>query len=150
MKSIAEQVIVITGASSGIGLATSQEAARRGAKVVLAARNERDLALAVEEIVRDGGDAIAVPTDVSDYGQVEELARTAARRYGRIDTWVNNAAVSAYARFRDQPLDDIRRVLEVNFLGQVHGARAALPYLEQTAGALICVGSTLSDRGVPL
>src|SRR5690606_12933840 len=94
-KPIHEQVIVVTGASSGIGLVTAREAARLGAKVVLAARNVRDLDQAAEEIGRDGGEAIAVPTDVSDYEQVHALAERAASEYGRIDTWVNNAAVSA-------------------------------------------------------
>lgn len=149
-KPIDEQVIVITGASSGIGLATAQMAARRGAKVVLAARNERDLRKHAEEIRRQGGDALAVPTDVTDYAQVEALARRADQEYGRIDTWVNNAGVSTYATFKEQPLEDFRRVLEVIFMGQVHGARAALPYLEESRGALVCVGSALSDRGIPL
>jgi len=149
-RPIGQQVIVITGASSGIGLATAQVAARLGAKVALAARNARDLDRAVDEITRAGADAIAVPTDVTDPEQVEGLAEAAAERWGRIDTWVNNAAVSAYATFREQPLEDFRRLLEVNFMGQVHGARAALPHLERSDGALICVGSALSDRGVPL
>lgn len=147
---IREQVIVITGASSGIGLATAHAAARRGAKVVLGARNEHDLTRAVEEIRRDGGEASALRTDVTVAAEVEALAQHAIDRYGRIDTWVNNAAVSAYAPFREQSLDDIRRIIDVNFLGQIHGAKAALPHLERTHGALICVGSTLSDRGVPL
>jgi len=149
-KPISEQVIVITGASSGIGLATAFAAARTGAKVVLAARNADDLNRAVETIRRDGGQAIAVPTDVTQYEQVEALARQAHDTFGRIDTWVNNAGVSAYARFTDLALEDVRQVMKTNFLGQVHGAKAALPYLAQSAGALICVGSTLSDRGVPL
>jgi NAD(P)-dependent dehydrogenase (short-subunit alcohol dehydrogenase family) len=141
---------VITGASSGIGLLCAQEFARRGAKVALAARNHRDLARAVEEIRREGGDAIAVETDVSDYAQVEYLAQRTIEQYGRIDTWVNNAAVSLYATFKETALEDFRRVLDVNFMGQVYGTRASLPHLERTAGALICVGSALSDRGVPL
>jgi len=150
MKRVKDQVIVITGASSGIGLLTAREAARRGARVVLAARNERDLERAAEAIRLAGGDAIAVATDVADYAQVERLARRALERYGRIDTWVNNAGVSLYGTFGDVPLDEFRRVIDVNFLGCVHGARAALPELERSGGALICVGSVLSDRGVPL
>jgi NAD(P)-dependent dehydrogenase (short-subunit alcohol dehydrogenase family) len=149
-KAISEQVIVVTGASSGIGLATAQEAARRGARVVLAARNAHDLEHAVAEIRREGGDALAVPTDVTDYAQVQALAHRAVQEWGRIDTWVNNAGVSLYATFKEASLEDFRRVMETNFMGQVHGAKAALPHLEATNGALVCVGSTLSDRGVPL
>ena len=149
-KPISEQVIVITGASSGIGLATARSAAAQGAKVVLAARNVRDLEHAVEEIERAGGAAIPVPTDVAAFDQVQALAHRAVEAFGRIDSWVNNAAVSAYATFEQLSVDDIRRIMEVNFMGQVHGAKAALPHLERTDGALICVGSTLSDRGVPL
>jgi NAD(P)-dependent dehydrogenase (short-subunit alcohol dehydrogenase family) len=149
-RPIAEQVIVITGASSGIGLATAIEAARRGANVVMAARNETDLQRAAENIRRDGGDVFELCTDVTDPDQVEALARAAVERYGRIDCWVSNAAVSTYATFKQQPAEDFRRVMEVNFMGQVNCARAALPHLERSAGALVCVGSTLSDRGVPL
>lgn len=150
MKRVKDQVIVITGASSGIGLLTAREAARRGARVVLAARNTREIEREAEAIRLAGGDAIAVATDVADYAQVERLAHRALERYGRIDTWVNNAGVSAYGMFEDVPLDEFRRVVDVNFFGCVHGARAALPHLERTGGALICVGSVLSDRGVPL
>jgi NAD(P)-dependent dehydrogenase (short-subunit alcohol dehydrogenase family) len=149
-RPLSQQVIVIVGASSGMGLCAAEEAARRGAKVVLAARNERDLNAAVERIRRAGGEALAVPTDVTVYEQVESLARQAVDEFGRIDTWVNNAAVSMYATFKESSLEDFRRIVETNFFGVVHGTKAALPHLEATEGTLICVGSTLSDRGVPL
>src|SRR6266850_725072 len=98
---VREQVIVITGASSGIGLVTAKLAAQRGARVVLAARNEHDLERAVIDIRRHGGRAIRVVADVSDPGQVNRIADAAVREFGRIDTWVNNAAVSMYGRVMD-------------------------------------------------
>lgn len=149
-KALRDQVIVITGASSGIGRVTAREAAEHGARVVLAARNTRDLQTLEEEIIRDGGEALAVATDVADEQQVKRLIERAVERFGRIDTFVANAAVSAYSEFLDQPLDEFRRVVEVNFFGQVHCARHALPVLRASSGAFISVGSTLSDRGVPL
>ena len=149
-RPISEQVIVITGASSGIGRGTALSAAARGAKVVLAARNAHDLEELAGEIARAGGSAVAVPTDVTDFAQVQALAERAVREFGRIDCWINNAAVSLYGPFEDVSLDDFRRIMDVNFMGQVHGAKAALPRLEETSGTLICVGSVLSDRGVPL
>jgi NAD(P)-dependent dehydrogenase (short-subunit alcohol dehydrogenase family) len=149
-RPVSEQVIVITGASSGIGLATAFTGAHRGAKVVLAARNAADLDSAAETIRRAGGEALAVPTDVTSYEQVRALAAQTVEAFGRIDTWVNNAAVSAYAPFTELSLEDVRQLMDINFMGQLHGAKAALPHLERSAGALICVGSTLSDRGVPL
>ena len=149
-KPIREQVTVVAGASSGIGLATAQEAARRGAKVVLASRNVADLERAVDEIRRAGGDAIAVPTDVTVPEQVEALGRRAVETYGRVDTWAQVAGVSTYATFDQQSADDFRQVVEVVFFGQVNAARVALPLLERTEGAFVSVGSGLSDRGVPL
>jgi NAD(P)-dependent dehydrogenase (short-subunit alcohol dehydrogenase family) len=118
--------------------------------VVLAARNGTDLERAAEEIRRAGGEAIAVPGDVTVYEDMERVAARAVSEFGRIDTWIHGAAVSLYGTFQQTAIDDFRRVLEVNFLGQVHGAKAALPHLEKSSGALICVGSALSDRGVPL
>jgi NAD(P)-dependent dehydrogenase (short-subunit alcohol dehydrogenase family) len=120
--------------ASGIGRVTAKEAARRGAKLVLAARNARDLEKAAEEIRREGGDALAVPTDVARYEEVEALARRAAEEYGRIDTWVNNAGVSLYGTFKEVSLEDFKQVVDVIFYGNVHGAKAALPYLSGAAG----------------
>jgi NAD(P)-dependent dehydrogenase (short-subunit alcohol dehydrogenase family) len=150
LRSLGEQVIVITGASSGIGLVTAKQAAEQGACVVLSARNGRDLEHAVSEIRRHGGRAIQVATDVSDPHQVDALADAAIAEFGRIDTWVNNAAVSMYGRITDLPIEDMRRQMDVNYWGQVYGSRTAVRHLRERGGALINVGSALSDRAIPL
>ncbi|HEX7089181.1 MAG TPA: SDR family oxidoreductase [Longimicrobiales bacterium] len=149
-RPIRDQAIVITGASSGLGLATALEAGRRGARVALAARNAAELERVAARVREAGGEAIAVPADVTDYAQVEALARRTAEAFGRIDTWINNAGVAVYGTFMDVPFEDFRRAFDVVFMGQVHGARAALPYLAASGGTLICIGSVLSDRGIPL
>ncbi len=145
-----EQVMVITGASSGIGLVTAKAAARRGAAVVLAARNGQDLAAAVDDIRAHGGRAVHVVADVADPRQVEAIADTALREFGRIDTWVNNAAVSMYGRITELTIEDMRRQMDVNYWGQVYGSRTAVTHLRARGGALINVGSALADRAIPL
>ena len=150
LKPIKDQVIVITGASSGIGLATALEAARRGARVVLASRDEADISSAADQIVAQGGQATPVVVDVGDQASVEALAEQAVAAYGRIDTWVNNAGVSIYGRIEEVPLDDAQRLFETNYWGVVHGSLAALPHLKKQSGALINVGSELSETAIPL
>jgi NAD(P)-dependent dehydrogenase (short-subunit alcohol dehydrogenase family) len=150
LKPIKDQVIVITGASSGIGLATAQEAARRGARVVLASRDEADIKKAADEIAAGGGQATPVVVDVGDQASVDALAEQAISAYGRIDTWVNNAGVSIYGRIEEVPLDDAQRLFETNYWGVVHGSLAALPHLKREGGALINVGSELSETAMPL
>lgn len=152
LKPINDQVIVITGASSGIGLVTARMAARRGARVVLAARNHDALRQAAEKITSDesnGGVATFVAADVADEPAVRRVAEEAVSRFGRIDTWVNGAGVSVYGRLMDVSLDDQRRLFETNFWGVVIGSRVAVPHLRH-GGALINIGSILSDRAIPL
>ncbi len=150
LKPLREQVIVITGASSGIGLVTARRAALAGASVVLAARNERDLREIVDDIRRHGGRAIHVAADVSVPSAVESIALAAIGAYGRIDTWINNAAVAMYGRIMELSLQEMRQQFDINYWGVVYGSRAAVPHLRQAGGALINVGSVLSDRAIPL
>jgi short-subunit dehydrogenase len=145
-----EQVMVITGASSGIGLVTARQAAARGTAVVLVARNERDLLSAVAQIRDRGGRAIHVVADVADPAQVERVADAAVKEFGRIDTWVNNAAVSMYGRITQLRVEDMRRQMDVNYWGQVYGSITAVRLLRGRGGALINVGSALCDRAIPL
>lgn len=141
---VKDSIVVVTGASSGIGRATALAFATRGSAVVLAARRQPALNEVARECESAGGQALAVPTDVSDFKAVDELARRAVQRFGRIDVWVNDAAVTLFAPFLEAPLEDIRRVLEVNVIGYVHGAKAALPYMkEQGAGVLVNVSSVV-------
>jgi short-subunit dehydrogenase len=150
LRKIGDQVMVVTGASSGIGLATAKLAAERGACVVLTARDEDGLRQAVEGIRTAGGRAAYVVADVADRDALEQVAATAVREFGRLDTWVNNAGVAIYGRLEDVPVDDARRLFETNYFGMVNGALAALPYLKRRGGALINIGSVVSDRAIPL
>lgn len=150
-RPLADQVVVITGASSGIGRETAQLLARRGARLVLAARSRDSLEILASEIRREGGRAVAVPTDVSDPEAVQRLAEAAMEQFGRIDTWVSNAGVALYSRFEDAPLDEMRRIVDVHLWGTVHSFKAALPRMKASGGGtIICVGSVLSDAAVPL
>ncbi|MDP9899594.1 SDR family oxidoreductase [Variovorax ginsengisoli] len=150
LRPLAEQIIVLTGASSGIGLCTAQLAAERGARLVLVARSGDVLEQLVAEIAANGGTAIAAIADVADRAQMDEVARIAIAEFGRIDTWINNAGVSVYGRL-DQVMDeDHRKIFETNFWGVVNGSLAALPYLQLEGGALINLGSEVSEAVVPL
>ena len=150
LKPINEQVIVITGASSGIGLCTAESAAKQGARVVLAARSGDTLDEVVNRLKPAGGECISVVADVADRRQVEQVAQAAMNRFGRIDTWVNNAGLAIFGRL-DQVSDaDSRRLFDINFWGVVYGSLVALPYLKTNGGALINVGSEVSEAYVPI
>ena len=131
LKPLDQQVIVITGASSGIGLATAETAARKGAKVVLAARSGETLEEVAARITAEGGQALSVPCDVSDRAQVNRLAQEAIAHFGRIDTWVNDAGIAIYGRLDEVSEEDSRKLFETNFWGVVHGSLAALPHLKR-------------------
>jgi NAD(P)-dependent dehydrogenase (short-subunit alcohol dehydrogenase family) len=150
-RPVGEQSVVVLGASSGIGRATALRFARRGAAVTCAARSEPDLHSLVAEIEAAGGRAQAVPTDAVDAEAVQRLADRAEERYGRIDTWVNAAAVSVWGKVEDITSAEFDRVLRVNVLGHVHGAQAALPALRRAGGGVIVgISSVEGVRAVPL
>jgi len=150
LKSLSEQVMVITGASSGIGLTTARMAAAKGARLVLASRNEEALAKLTDEIAAAGGQAVHVVGDVGNYGDVTKIAAEALNRFGAIDTWVNNAGVSIYGKLLSVPIQDMRQLFETNFWGMVYGSLVAASNMKDSGGALINIGSTLSDRAIPL
>ncbi len=149
-KKLRNTVVVITGASSGIGRAAAAAFAKEGASVVVAARREEPLAEVAAACERLGGRGLAVPTDVTDEAAVRALARRAVEAFGRIDVWVNNAAAGIYGRFEDTPSDVYRAVIETDLFGYIHGARAALPvFRKQGGGRLINVGSVVSTIPMP-
>lgn len=150
LKPISQQVVVITGASSGIGLATAKLAAKQGAKLVLIARSGETLKKLVDQIVSAGGEAVYVVADVADREKIEAAAEEAIRRLGRIDTWINNAGVAIYGRLDEVSDADSRRLFETNFWGVVNGSLAALPHLKVHGGALINLGSEVSEAISPL
>lgn len=149
LKRIADQVIVVTGASSGIGRATALMAASRGARVVVSARGREGLDALVAEIVEAGGRASACVADVTEQGALERLATHAVETYRTIDTWVNNAGVAIAGKLEELPEEDARRVFDVNFWGMVAGCKAALPHLKLRGGVLINMGSVTSDVAAP-
>src|SRR5688572_31916010 len=145
-----QQVIVVTGATSGIGLCTACLAAERGASLILVARSESVLQLLAKDINARGGHALAVSADVADRAQLDQVALVAIGTFGRIDTWINNAGVSIYGRIDEVSEADSRRLFDTNFWGMVNGSLAALPHLKKHGGALINVGSEVSEAIVPL
>lgn len=150
LRPLDEQVIVITGADSGIGLATARLAAERGASVVLNSRNAQALAQIADELRASGAQVAWHAGDVADEAAMRQLAEAAMTAFGRIDTWVNNAGVTIYGEIERTPVNDVRRLFDTNYFGVVNGSLAALPYLRREGGALINVGSVLSGVAIPL
>jgi short-subunit dehydrogenase len=150
LKPLNQQVIVITGASSGIGLATAQDAARAGAKVVLAARSGDVLEAIVATLQQQGHEAVHVVADVAERDQVQRIADAAIATFGRIDTWANVAGATIYGKLDEVADADSRRLFDINFWGMVHGSLVALPHLRRHGGALVNVGSEASEVAIPL
>ena len=149
LKPLSDQVIVITGASSGIGLVTARTAASAGAQVLMVARSEDMLRDAVAELQGQGHRVEAKAVDVGDAGGVEAAAAYAVEVFGRIDTWVNDAGSAIYGKVLDVPLDEQERLFRTNYFGVVNGCVAAVPRLRDAGGALITVGSLASDMPSP-
>ena len=150
LKPLEDQVMVITGASSGIGLVTARLAAKRGVRLVLSARGEESLRGLTDEITAAGGEATFVVCDVGELSEVRNIADEASKRFGGFDTWVNNAGVSIYGRVLDQNLEDHHRLFQTNYWGVVHGSTVACEHLKKRGGALINIGSVLSDVAIPI
>jgi NAD(P)-dependent dehydrogenase (short-subunit alcohol dehydrogenase family) len=149
-RPLSEQVVVVVGASSGIGRAAALHMAARGARVVAVARGAAALDELVEEIREAGGHALAVPGDATREGDLRHVARVAQETFGRIDTWINNASVYVQGRVQDIALDEYRRIIDVNLVGAINGTRCALePMLRQGAGTIVLTSSILGLHGAP-
>lgn len=145
------KVVVVTGASGGIGRAVVRGLGQRGVSVALLARGETGLAAAAKDVEDAGGTALVLPTDTSDSDQVMSAARTAERELGPVDAWINVAFTSVFARFPDITPSEYRRVTEVSYLGYVYGTMAALQLMRpRDRGTIVQVGSALAYRGIPL
>lgn len=150
LKPLREQVIVLTGATSGIGLVTAREAARRGARLSLAARNENALRELTDELKEMGCDAMYTVVDVGVEEDMRRLADATIEHFGGFDTWINDAGVSIYGKVEDVPIEDQKRLFDTNYWGIVYGSRIACEYLRQKGGKLINLGSALSERAIPI
>jgi NAD(P)-dependent dehydrogenase (short-subunit alcohol dehydrogenase family) len=150
LKPINQQVVAVVGASTGIGRATALEFAKRGAKVLVSARGESNLKSLVEEIHSFGGEATYVVADVQVFEQVKAIADKTVETYGRLDTWVHVPAIGVFALFEDVTPEEFEHIIDVNLMGQVYGAMAALPHLKREGrGALIHISSMEGRRALP-
>ncbi len=152
IKPLDRKLMVITGATSGIGLSTARAAAARGMRLVLAARNEQALNAVREDLAAKGAQVAVVAADVGDEAQVRSIAQAAIDAFGGFDTWVNNAGVSIVGALSDTPTADQRRLFETNYWGVVYGSLAAVAHFRESegGGVLINIGSTLGDLALPL
>ena len=145
------KVVVITGATGGVGRATAWEFAKQGAKVALVARGVEQLEATKKEVEKLGGEALPIPCDVGNYDEVENAAARTEEVFGPIDVWVNNAMNSVFAPFKEIEPGEFKRVTEVTYLGQVYGAKVALKSMSpRNKGSIVFVGSALAYRGIPL
>ncbi|HTG38943.1 SDR family oxidoreductase [Sphingomonas sp.] len=149
-KPLSAQTIVITGASSGIGLATARRAALAGARVILVARNQAVLETIVRDLNRKGAAASFVAGDIAEPDTSRQAARMAFEQSGGIDSWVNAAAAGIYACLRDTPIEDHRRLFDVGYFGMVQASQIAVDAMRDRGGTLINIGSTLSERAVAI
>jgi NAD(P)-dependent dehydrogenase (short-subunit alcohol dehydrogenase family) len=152
LKPLSEQVVVITGASSGIGLVSARLAAKRGARVVALGRDDVALSQLVDEIRAAGGEAVRVLCDVGTEEEVQNAAAEALRAFGRFDTWVNNAGISIFGHTWDVSMADWRRMLDTVYWGTVYGSLAAVRHFRERGGpgAIVNVGSFFGDRATPV
>ena len=149
-KPLADQVVLVTGASSGLGRAVARLAGARGAKVVVTSRSAEALDACVREIQASGSEALAVPADCAVEDQVAQVVEQAIDRFGRIDSYVANAIVTVYAETYKYEPEELRRIIDVNFFGQVYGYWAVLPHLRESRGTFVSINSALAYRGIPL
>lgn len=151
-KRLDEQTLVITGATSGIGLATARRAMKRGARLVLAARNEEVLKQICEEAKSHGGQAVHVVADVGEERDVQQIVEVAVREFGGFDTWINNAGVVVFSELKDMPTEDHARLFQTNYWGVVHGSHAAVNHFRERegGGTLINIASINAEMPVPI
>jgi len=150
LKPLRNQVILITGATSGIGLATVHKAVNAGAKVFMVARNEDELQKIQDEMRLNGFNTAFAVADVAEFDQLQSAADHCITTFGRIDTWVNNAGISIYSRLLDTTDEEARKLFDTNFWGVVNGSKVAVPFLKEQGGALINIGSVLSKVALPI
>lgn len=150
-KPLNEQVVVVLGASSGIGRLTALEMAKKGATVILASRNAEALETLAEGIRQAEGRAEVIPTDIGEWEQVENLANQTAERFGHIDTWVNDAGIAVYGTIDESPVEELERIIHINLVGYIYAVKAVLPYMKrQNQGTIINVASVLAAWSAPL